>query len=152
MRIARKDLRHVLVEAVCASAKIRRATTCTHVRQLDDGRLRIQLVNEGSVKLEEDCDSLMAADGTSSKIRTCLRPDNNLQFAGSVQTAGTAGFETAIHPPLDTSYGGVLTGTSAACFFSRLDQHSLVWAQSILEPTPRAKHDNSAKSRKCFIK
>ncbi|KAI1192512.1 putative monooxygenase [Nemania serpens] len=143
IRIARRDLRRVLVEAAYASADIRWGTACTSVQQLDDGRLRIQLVNEESVEMEEDCDFLVAADGASSKIRACLRPDDNLRFAGSVQMAGSARFEAAMPPPLDTSYGGVLTGTGAACFFSRIDQHTLVWALSILEATPRLKHDGS---------
>ncbi|KAI1111054.1 putative monooxygenase [Nemania sp. NC0429] len=143
IRIARRDLRRVLVEAASASAEIRWGTACTSVRQLDDGRLRIQLMNEESLETEEDCDLLVAADGASSKIRACLRPEDNLQFAGSVQMAGSSRFEAAIPPPLDTSYGGVLTGTGAACFFSRIDQHTLVWALSILEAAPRPKHDNT---------
>ncbi|KAI1164650.1 putative monooxygenase [Nemania serpens] len=143
IRIARRDLRRVLVEAASSSADIRWGTACASVRQLDDGRLRIRLVNEESVEVEEDCDILVAADGASSKIRACLRPDDNLQFAGSVQMAGSARFETAIPPPLDTNYGGVLTGTGAACFFSLIDQHTLVWALSILEAAPRPKYDNS---------
>ncbi|KAI1424958.1 putative monooxygenase [Xylaria sp. FL1777] len=142
MRIARKDLRRLLVEAASASTDIRWGTTCTAVQQLRDGRLLIRLVNEESAERDEECDVLVAADGASSKIRACLRPDDNLQFAGSVQMAGSARFETAIPSPLDKSWGGVLTGTGAACFFSRVDQHTVVWALSILESEPRPKYDN----------
>ncbi|KAI0440823.1 putative monooxygenase [Xylaria telfairii] len=142
IRIARKDLRRVLVEAASASAEVRWGTACTSVKQLDDGRLRIRLVNEESVETDEECDILIAADGASSKIRACFRPDDNLQFAGSVQMAGIAKFESAIPAPLDTNWGGVLTGTGASCFFSRIDQHSLVWALSFLEAAPRSKHDS----------
>ncbi|KAI1314002.1 putative monooxygenase [Xylaria venustula] len=143
MRIARKDLRRVLVEATAAgSTDIRWGAACTAAQQLSDGRLRIRLVDEDSVEREEECDVLVAADGASSKVRACLRPDDNLQFAGAVQIAGSARFETAIPSPLDTNWGGVLTGTGAACFFSRVDQNSLVWALSILEGNPRPKYDN----------
>ncbi|KAI1748870.1 putative monooxygenase [Xylaria castorea] len=142
IRIARKDLRRVLVEAASASAEIRWGTACTSVEQLDNGRLRIRLVNEELAETEAECDILVAADGASSKIRACLRPDDNLQFAGAVQLAGIAKFESAIPSPLDSNWGGVLTGTGASCFFSRVDQHSLVWALSILEAAPRPKHDN----------
>ncbi|KAI0538696.1 putative monooxygenase [Xylaria digitata] len=143
IRIARKDLRRILVEAASASTDIRWGTVCTSVQQLDDGRLRIRLVNEESVEADEECDILVAADGASSKIRACLRPDDNLQFAGSVQMAGSARFEAAIPSPLDANWGGVLTGTGAACFFSRIDQHSLVWALSFLASEPRPKYNNS---------
>ncbi|TGJ87586.1 hypothetical protein E0Z10_g1215 [Xylaria hypoxylon] len=142
MRIARKDLRRVLVEAASASTEIHWGTTCTSVQQLEDGRLRLRLVNEELAETDEECDILVAADGASSKIRACLRPDDNLEFAGSVQMAGSARFEAAIPSPLDINWGGVLTGTGAACFFSRVDQHTLVWALSILELEPRSKYDN----------
>ncbi|KAI0975215.1 putative monooxygenase [Xylaria arbuscula] len=142
MRIARKDLRRVLVEATAASIEIRWGTACTAVEQLSDGRLRIQLVNEGSVESDEECDVLVVADGASSKIRACLRPDDNLQFAGAVQMGGSAKFEAAIPSPFDINWGGVLTGTGASCFFSRIDQNSLVWALSILESEPRPKYDS----------
>ncbi|KAI0448965.1 putative monooxygenase [Xylaria acuta] len=142
IRVARKDLRRVLADAASASAEIRWGTACTSVRQLDNGRLQIRLVNEESAEMDEECDILVAADGASSKIRACLRPDDNLQFAGSVQLAGIARFESATPSPLDTNWGGVLTGTGASCFFSRVDQHSLVWALSTLEAAPRPKHDN----------
>ncbi|KAI0466269.1 putative monooxygenase [Xylaria cf. heliscus] len=62
IRIAQKDLRRVL--------------------QLDDGRLQIRLVDEESAETDEECDILIAADGASSKIRTCLRLDDNLKFTG----------------------------------------------------------------------
>ncbi|GAW23332.1 hypothetical protein ANO14919_128880 [Xylariales sp. No.14919] len=143
MRIARRDLRRVLVEAASASTDIRWGTACTSVQQLEGGRLRIRLVDEESAETEEECDLLVAADGASSKIRACLRPDDNLQYAGSVQMAGSARFEADLPSPLDANWGGVLTGTGASCFFSRVDQHTLVWALSILEPEPRPKYDNS---------
>ncbi|KAI0506652.1 putative monooxygenase [Xylaria bambusicola] len=143
MRIARKDLRRVLVEAASARTKIQWGTTCTSVQNSDDGRLRIQLVKEGSTETAEECDILVAADGASSKVRACLRPDDNLEFAGAVQFAGSAKFEGSLPSPLDTNWGGVLTGTGAACFFSRVDQYTLVWALSILESAPRPRYDNS---------
>ncbi|KAI1363321.1 putative monooxygenase [Xylaria arbuscula] len=142
MRIARKDLRHVLVEAASKSAEVRWGTTCTSVEQLDDGRVKIQLLKDGSVKTTEECDILVAADGASSKVRACLRPEDGLQFAGSVQFAGCAKFGGSLPSPLDTNWGGVLTGTGAACFFSLVDQDTLVWALSILEAEPRTKYDN----------
>ncbi|KAI1174848.1 putative monooxygenase [Nemania sp. FL0916] len=142
IRIARKNLRRVLVEAASASATICWGTACKSVRQLDDGRLQIQLASDRSTELDE-CDILVAADGASSQIRGCLRPDDNLQFAGSVQIVGTAQFESEIPSPLGTSFGTVLTGTGVNCFFSPVDEHTLVWGLSVLERTPREKHDSS---------
>ncbi|KAI0810119.1 putative monooxygenase [Xylaria sp. FL0064] len=141
MRIARKDLRRVLVEAASASTEIHWGTTCTAVQQLSDGRLRIRLANEESGERDEECDVLVAADGASSKVRACLRPDDQLQFAGAVQMGGSARVDP-IPSPLDTNWGGVITGTGSACFFSRIDEHTLVWAVSILEPEPRPKYDS----------
>ncbi|KAI3322782.1 FAD/NAD(P)-binding domain-containing protein [Xylariaceae sp. AK1471] len=144
IRISRRDLRRVLVDVASVSTDIHWGTACTSVQRLDDGRLRVRLLNEESAaERYEECDILVAADGASSKIRACLRPDDNLQFAGAVSMAGSARFEATIPSPLDSSWGGVLTGTGAACFFSRVDQHTLVWALSVLESVPRPKYDNS---------
>ncbi|RYC54510.1 hypothetical protein CHU98_g11698 [Xylaria longipes] len=79
IRIARKVLRRVLAEAASASPEIRWGTACTLVKQLDNRRLQIRLVNEESAETDEECDILVAADGAS---RACLRPDDKLRFAG----------------------------------------------------------------------
>ncbi|KAI1149781.1 putative monooxygenase [Nemania diffusa] len=142
IRIARKDLRRVLIDSASTNAEIRWGLACTSVQQLDDGCLQIRLVDKDSVETYEQCDLLVAADGASSKIRACLRPDDNLQFARAVQIVGTARFEAAVPSPVDTSYGSVLTGTGATCFFSRVDQHTVVWGLSVLEAAPRPKSDN----------
>ncbi|KAI0102655.1 hypothetical protein GGR51DRAFT_562341 [Nemania sp. FL0031] len=93
--------------------------------------------------IEEQCDSLVAADGASSKIRATMRPDGKLQSAEVVQMVGTARFEATISSPPDTSYGSVLIGIGATCFFSRVDQDTVVWGLSgVLEAAPRPKHED----------
>jgi 2-polyprenyl-6-methoxyphenol hydroxylase-like FAD-dependent oxidoreductase len=145
IRITRKDLRRILIDAVSArNNSIHWGIACTSVERLDDGRLQVQLINqETGEETYEECDFLVAADGASSKIRSCLRPDDNLEFAGAVQLAGNAKFESGIPYPLNENWGGVLTGTGSSCFFSAVDKHTLVWSLSILEPEPRPKYDNS---------
>ncbi|KAI0144427.1 hypothetical protein GGR57DRAFT_482011 [Xylariaceae sp. FL1272] len=55
---------------------------------------------------------------------------------------GNAEFENGIPTPLDVNWGGVLTGRGVACFFSPVDQRTLVWALSVREQTPRQKYNN----------
>jgi len=144
IRITRKDLRRILIDAVPARNHIYWGIACSSVERLDDGRLQVQLINQDTAEeTYEECDFLVAADGASSKIRACLRPDDDLKFAGAVQLAGNAKFESDIPYPLNENWGGVLTGTGSSCFFSAVDKHTLVWSLSVLEPEPRPKYDNS---------
>ena len=135
MRIARRALRGVLVEAVEARDAIRWGVACTGVERLADGRARVRL-SDGGVA---ECDILIAADGASSKIRAGLRPGDGLQFAGAVCLSGTARFAGGVVPePVDRDWGVVLGGGSGkGLFVSPVDERSALWSLSYLASEPR---------------
>lgn len=135
MRIARRALRGVLIEAVEARDAIRWGVACTGVERLADGRARVQL-SDGGVA---ECDILIAADGASSKIRAGLRPGDGLRFAGAVCLSGTARFAGGVVPePMDRDWGIVLGGGGEKCLFvSPVDERSALWNLSYLASGPR---------------
>ena len=135
MRIARRALRGVLVEAVEARDAIRWGVACTGVERLADGRARVRL-SDGGVA---ECDILIAADGASSKIRAGLRPGDGLQFAGAVCLSGTARFAGGLVPePVDRDWGIVLGGGGGkSLFVSPVDERSALWSLSYLASEPR---------------
>ncbi|KAI1319642.1 putative monooxygenase [Xylariaceae sp. FL0255] len=148
IRIRRKDLRRILIDAVSTTTEPCWGTACVSANRLDDGRVQVKLVNqETKEETFEECDLLIAADGASSKVRAAIRPNDHLQFTGAVQMGGNAQFPEGIPSPLDISWGTVLTGTGQNCFFSPVDEHSLVWAISTLSPIERSSYDSSDASQ-----
>lgn len=140
VRIKRPQLVTVLVEAAEAAAKIEWGTAVTSVEQLGDGRVRVSLSN-GTL---EEGDLLIAADGANSQIRKTLRPKDDLEYAGAVHLGGVALFKDGVIPsPIDKSWGLIITGSEAGCFFSPVDKDRAVWALSKWEKgTPRDGYDN----------
>ncbi|OCL05375.1 FAD/NAD(P)-binding domain-containing protein, partial [Glonium stellatum] len=135
MRIARRALRDVLIEAVEAEGEIRWGVACTGVERLADGRARVRL-SDGGV---QECDVVIAADGASSKIRAAVRPGDGLRFAGPVCLSGTARFsEGAVPQPMDRCWGIVLgEGGGKSLFVSPVDERSALWSLSYLALGPR---------------
>lgn len=133
MRIKRNVLRKVLIEAVTVNDEIRWGTTCTAAVKLGNGKIGVQLSNG---KLDE-CDLVVAADGSGSKIRASFRPDDKLSFTGAVSIAGLSKFKDSIPPPVNRDWGLCLAGTGAGLFVSPVDEHDAIWSLSYLAPTPR---------------
>ncbi|KAF4968120.1 hypothetical protein FZEAL_10434, partial [Fusarium zealandicum] len=136
IRVPRKDLRQVLHEGLGSDDSVEWNTRCLSARLLDDGRVRVQVARgplETECITEEDCDVLVAADGASSKLRACLRPTDNLEFAGATLRGGISRFKGASPKPVDKDWGFMLSSTGVSCFFSPVDDHSVVWAVGHLE-------------------
>ncbi|KAK9320569.1 hypothetical protein V1517DRAFT_205173 [Lipomyces orientalis] len=150
MRIARNVLRRMLVDAVSSEDTIHWMTTCTGVAQLPSGKVQVQLSN-GQV---DDCDLLVAADGAHSRIRSILRPDDNLSFAAAVCIAGNSRFLSGVPEPVNRDWGCVLSGNGTGLFVSPVDQHSAVWSVSYLaeEPRKRMKPPLSNQDIDCLIR
>lgn len=138
IRIARKDLRAILHDGLGSDDSVEWGTRCVSAERLEDGRLRVEVVR-GPAGAEtitfEDCDVLIAADGASSKLRTFLRPDDTLDFAGAILRGGISRFENTLPEPLEQDWGFMLSGTGVSCFYSPVDKHSLVWGVGHLEDT-----------------
>lgn len=132
MRIARRELRRVLIDAV-PSTDIHWSSYCTGAVQLGNGRVQVQLSN-GEV---DECDLLVAADGANSKVRASFRPDDKLSFAGAVCITGDARFPNGIPEPVDQDWGLILGAGGTGLFASPIDEHSAVWSLSYLAPEPR---------------
>ncbi|KAH6877128.1 hypothetical protein B0T10DRAFT_610105 [Thelonectria olida] len=144
IRIARKDVRKVLHDGFGPDDAVQWGTKCVSARRLDDGRVRVQVVRgppDNEMITEEDCDLLIAADGASSKLRSSLRPDDELEFAGAILRGGVSRFEGAPPKPLDQDWGFMLSGTGVSCFFSPVDEHSLVWGVGHLEDAQEPRLD-----------
>jgi 2-polyprenyl-6-methoxyphenol hydroxylase-like FAD-dependent oxidoreductase len=134
MRIARNVLRRILIEAVPASDEIHWGTTCISAVQLGSGRVGVQLDNGET----DECDLLIAADGSKSKIRASFRPEDKLNFAGAVIIGAVSRFkDKALPPPVDRDWGIYLPGTGHGLFVSPVDERSALWSLSYLAPEPR---------------
>jgi len=134
MRVARNVLKSQLLAAVPKEGvEIHWGTGCTGAVKLDDGRVGVQL-SDGSI---DECDLLIAADGSRSKIRSGLMPDSELTFAGAIQIIGNSRFEGNIPKPADQDWGLYLDGSGSGLFVSPIDQKHAVWALSYRTQEPR---------------
>ncbi|KAF5022547.1 hypothetical protein F66182_5380 [Fusarium sp. NRRL 66182] len=136
VRIPRKDLRKVLHDNLGVNDTVQWNARCTFARRLEDGRVRVRVARgrpEEERVAEEDCDLLIAADGASSRLRACLRPDDNLNFAGAILRGGISRFDGPPPAPLDKDWGFIISGTGVSCFFSPNDKNSVVWGVGHLE-------------------
>ncbi|KAF2185726.1 FAD/NAD(P)-binding domain-containing protein [Zopfia rhizophila CBS 207.26] len=127
MRITRANLRRTLVEAVeeLPGVEIQWGTSITGISQTGEGATKVEL-SDGRT---QECDILIAADGSNSKIRSILRPNDGLKFAGPVCIAGTSDLSTSPSNK-DNEFGMVLSGTGSCLFLAPVDTKSLVWCLS----------------------
>lgn len=135
MRIRRNALQKVLAEAAEESgAKIHWETPVVDVRVGELGGITVVLGDGSSVR----GDLLIAADGSRSKMRSLLRPnDSSLNYAGAYCWTGTAKFDTQdeIPKPIDRDWGVVLGGKGGlGLFVSPVDDKSALWSFSRRSP------------------
>ena len=137
LRIARKNLRSVLIKAaVAAGLEILWGVACVSVAH-DDGSSGLTVgLSSGA---NETCDMLIAADGASSKLRAQLRPSDTLQFQHIVCMGGTAVYPPGESPPspVDRDWGIMpLNEKHSAMFFSPVGPNTALWSLSFRSETP----------------
>jgi len=136
LRVARKDLRCTLVEAVekLPRTEIRWDTVVSSISAVDEGaaqgsKVELQL-SDGKKEVH---DLLIAADGSSSRLRTLLRPSDPLTFPGPTCIYGTTSI--AHHPSGNPSeFGSMISGEGVAIFIAPTDAETLVWNLSWIHP------------------
>ncbi|KAF3930086.1 hypothetical protein ABW19_dt0205286 [Dactylella cylindrospora] len=134
MRITRVVLRNSLIESVPKDVTIKWGTICTSAAKLDTGKIAVQ-PSDGKM---DECDLLVACDGSRSKIRHSLRPDDaKLTFQNVTMIMGKAVYDGVVPPPADVDFGMYLSGTGIGLFVAANDEHSMVWCLSYHSPEPR---------------
>ncbi|KAK3985255.1 hypothetical protein QBC44DRAFT_161972 [Cladorrhinum sp. PSN332] len=137
MRIARSELRRILIsDAENMDAVFHWEADCTAAERTSDGRVRVTVGKGNGITSAHDCDLLVVADGAKSKIRAAFRPGDDLKFTGAVQMGGKAHFPRGIPHPVDNNWGIMLSGQGVCCYFSAIDQETVVWALSQQKSEP----------------
>lgn len=134
MRITRHNIRECLIRGVPEEVEMHWETGCNSAAVLKDGKMEVGL-SDGTTT---ECDLLIIADGASSKLRSCLRPDDGLDYAGAVMIGGNAHFPDGDVPPQLTEYlGPMLGGEGHGLVVFPIDSTSFVWFVTRRSPTPR---------------
>lgn len=134
MRITRSDLRECLIGSISDDVEMNWANGCVSAAQLKDGQMEVRL-QDGSMT---ECDLLIVADGASSKLRACLRPDDNLNYAGAVMIGGNAYFKPdEIPTKLKEGHGIIFGGDGHGLVVFPIDDTNFVWFVTRRSPTPR---------------
>ena len=133
MRIARAKLREILLKHMPSSVKIHWNCGIISAHQLENGKVLVDLANGN----QEECDLLIAADGSNSKIRTVLRPQHEPIFIGAVTITGRTHSLEELPPPINVTWGRAFSGDGNFLFIAPSDRTSVVWSVSYLSDTPR---------------
>ncbi|KAL1592816.1 3'-5' RNA exonuclease complex component [Paraconiothyrium brasiliense] len=139
MRIARADLRRTLVEAVEGLPGVsikwdEGITAVAPAPSTESGERTFQLTtSKGNTT---SCTLLVAADGSSSKLRSLLRPDDGLHFAGPTCIYGVTSIQRHHPSKRHDEFGAAISGTGTACFVAPVDREKMLWCLSWIVPEP----------------
>ena len=88
IRLVRYVLRDILLNALPAETEVHFQRGCQTPRVLPNGKIQVEL-SDGTT---DEGDLLVAADGSSSSVRTMLLPDQKPEYTGAVCFIGTSRF------------------------------------------------------------
>ena len=137
MRITRNRLRECLIKGVANSdgVEMKWEIGCNSATRTKNGGMEVVL-SDGTI---EECDLLIVADGASSKLRSSLRPDDPLEYAGAVMIGGNATFHSLKDVPekLQHGIGPILGGDGHGLVVFHIEESSFVWFVTRRSPKPR---------------
>ncbi|SMQ53071.1 unnamed protein product [Zymoseptoria tritici ST99CH_3D7] len=133
MRVARTKLRQVLLDEASKYGEISWGTSCTKATSMDDGTYAVEL-SDGT---KDTCGFIIVADGASSKLRACIKPDEKLSFAGPVTIGAVSRFEKDVPQVIKRDWGIVASGQGVAFFASPMFERTSNWALSYMADIPR---------------
>jgi 2-polyprenyl-6-methoxyphenol hydroxylase-like FAD-dependent oxidoreductase len=136
IRVARARLRRLLQKVVMEHGQIEWGVACTGASTEPDGRIRVR-TSDGR---EEVCDLLIGADGAWSRLRTCIRPADKLNFAGAVSISAVSRFSEPLPEAVRHNWGIIPGGEGTALFAAPLDERSANWSLSYIAETPRMEY------------
>ncbi|TAQ86816.1 hypothetical protein B7494_g4848 [Chlorociboria aeruginascens] len=131
-RIGRLRIRHILLRVANEYGKINWGSACSEVSSSEDGKLYLKL-DSGK---EDVCDFLVVADGANSRIRSWLRPDDKLSFAGPINISVVSRFSGPPPHPLNRDWGIVASGNGLALFTCPVDETTIHWSLSYMAKEP----------------
>ncbi|KAJ5166967.1 monooxygenase [Penicillium canariense] len=143
MRITRRDLKRILIEKAERTDTIWKwNTTFSGAERLSNNKIRATFsTDEGKTVSMEDCDLLVAADGTNSAVGDAFRPgDMKLHYTGATQIGGISRLPDGLPHPIHEDYGlQMSSGEGVCCIYTPFDNKTVAWALSRLEPERAAK-------------
>lgn len=133
IRISRGSLFSVLRGASDVEQLIYYSTKCTSLHRRANGRLAVVATDSTNQRIDFECDIVIAADGANSRLRSVLRPDDNLEYAGAVLRGGISRFPGKLPTPVDKDWGFLVSGTGVSCFLSPVGDQAISWFVGSLE-------------------
>ena len=140
--VTRNNLWNCLKNAIQPGPIFHFGTPCSAVNHLDNGRILLKFENDTF----DECDILVVADGSFSKIREMLRKEAGISFAGASGISGNSYFSQSIPKPVDTEWGALLNDGTVV-FVARLSKRKVVWSLTYLNNQPRPASRNPSDSQ-----
>lgn len=124
MRLSRYALRKVLIDALPPSIEIHWNSGIVKVEPQSDQKVQCHLA-DGSVT---ECNIVVAADGSMSKVRQSIRPDLTPQYNGMIFLFCRTIPGSKLQAPYDDSWGGTIAGDGNFLFVTAPDHDTTLFA------------------------
>ena len=140
--ITRNNLWNCLKNAIQPGPIFRFGMTCSAINRLENGRIHLQFENDTF----DECDILVVADGSFSKLRNMPKNGVGVSFAGACGISGNSYFSQSIPKPVDKEWGALLHDGTVV-FVARLSERKVIWSLTYLDNQPRPASRNPSNSQ-----